>query len=52
MPYALEWKKKVKKNDIFVAIVLFGMKRHSSLIPKKSAFQGHLVTLAKGHLPV
>ena len=41
---------KVKKVTVSVAIVLFDMKMHSNSVPKISRGQGHLVTLAKGHL--
>ena len=41
---------KVEKVTISAAVVLFDMKMHSNSVPKKSRGQGHLVTLAKGHL--
>ena len=41
---------RVEKVTISVAVVLFDMKMHSNSVPKNSGGQGHLVTLAKGHL--
>ena len=38
---------KVEKVTVSVAIVLFDMKMHSNSVSRS---QGHLVTLAKGHL--
>ena len=41
-----------EKGTFSVAFVLFDMKMHSNLTSKNSRDQGHLVTLAKGHLSV
>ena len=38
----------VEKVTISVAVVLFDMKMHSNSVNSRG--QGHLVTLAKGHL--